>query len=109
MTTNETGEAKVMMLELHKVRRDERCQSRERLDMATVMHYAEELKCGAEFPPVACFFDGATYWLADGFLRLAAHEQAGRRHVACHVRPGGLREARLWAAGANARHGLPRS
>ena len=24
---------------------------------------------GAEFPPLIVFFDGATYWLADGFHR----------------------------------------
>jgi hypothetical protein len=64
----------------------------------------------AYLPPVVAYDNGTrTYWLADGWLRHAAHKQAGRSHIEVEVRPGSLREARLYAASCNARHGQPRT
>jgi hypothetical protein len=71
--------------------------------------YRDEIAAGAVFPPVVVFFDGAEYWLADGFHRLFAHAAANRKEIAAEVRPGSLRDAILYAVGANALHGLHRT
>lgn len=55
------------------------------------------------------FFDGASYWLADGFHRLDAAESAGLSKVRCDVRKGTQRDAQLFACGANAVHGQRRT
>jgi hypothetical protein len=71
--------------------------------------YAEALSNGAKFPPVIVFKEGGVYRLADGWHRCRAHELAGKTEIACDVRPGGEREARLYAVGANASHGARRT
>ena len=55
------------------------------------------------------FFDGERNWLADGFHRLEAHHAAGLTDIAVDVRNGSQRDATLFAAGANASHGLRRT
>lgn len=45
----------------------------------------------------------------DGWLRYHAHERLGRAAIACDVRAGGRREARLFVASSNAGHGLQRT
>ena len=37
------------------------------------------------FPPVVVYFDGKTYWLVDGFHRVAAYRLAGRMEIDCLV------------------------
>ena len=61
------------------------------------------------FPPVIVFREGDDYWLADGFHRVAARRQAGIRHIEAEIREGTKRDAVLYAAGANAHHGLRRT
>lgn len=62
------------------------------------------------FPPVVVFYDGAKYWLADGFHRLnAAHRSGKFTEIPADVRAGTQRDAILHAAGANAAHGLRRT
>src|SRR5439155_2767005 len=60
-------------------------------------------------PPVAVFYDGADYWVADGFHRVyAAHELAGegqRITMPVALYQGSTRDAMVFACGANARHG----
>ena len=51
---------------------------------------------------------GDRFWLAEGFHRLAAGLQAQLAELPCDVRQGGLRDAILHSAGANADHGLRR-
>ena len=79
------------------------------MNATTVQDYADALTNGAEFPPVVVFHDGADYWLADGFHRLLAHEKAGLVDILADVRQGTKRDALLFAIGANASHGLPRT
>lgn len=84
-------------------------QPRALVDHHTALEYADALSNGAEFPPVTVFYDGAEYWLADGFHRVEAHKQMGRDEVMADVRQGTRRDAVLFSVGANAQHGLRRT
>jgi hypothetical protein len=96
-------------LPLDKIRIDGDTQMRARMDDAVIVDYREALVGGAKFPPVVVFFDSEDHWLADGFYRVAAHKRAGLNAIEADVREGKLRDAKLYAAGANADHGLRRS
>ena len=99
-----------MKLHLTDITADDDCQLRAAGSGATVAEYAEALRAGATFPPIIVFRDDAgRHWLADGFHRLAAHKAAGITDILVEVRDGGRREALLFAAGANASHGLRRT
>ena len=61
------------------------------------------------------FWDGAEYWLADGFHRHGAYnivmqalELAGL-DIECEVIEGSLRDAIIFACGVNSAHGIPRT
>lgn len=81
-------------------------QQRETINHSEVEIYAESMRCGAQFPPVTLFFDGAQYWLADGFHRFHACRIAEIPDIHADVRTGTIREARLFSAGANGAHGM---
>lgn len=55
------------------------------------------------------FQDGESFWLAEGFHRLAAYQAAGIEEAPCDVRSGGLRDAILHSASANTAHGVRRT
>lgn len=96
---------------LAEIKTDGGTQSRAALNETTVADYREKLEEDEEkeFPPVIVFYDGANYWLADGFHRHAAYRQAGRSTIPVEVRQGTRRDAIFYSFGANASHGLPRS
>lgn len=96
-------------LAINKIRTDGGTQPRKGLDSDTVEQYTQAVKAKVKFPPVIVYYDGAAYWLADGFHRLQAHRNAQKRVILADVRQGNLREAILHSAGANATHGLRRS
>jgi ParB-like nuclease domain len=88
----------------------EETQARARLNPATVEEYAEAMREGVLFEPVALFTQGdEPYWVADGFHRIKAARQVGFTTIAALVRQGSKREALLYACAANATHGLPRT
>ena len=77
-----------------------------------VDEYAEAMRSGAEFPPIDVFSnDDATFHLANGFHRLKADQLAhpDAKDIECRVHRGDRDDALLFACGANAQHGLPRS
>ncbi len=84
-------------------------QARERLVWSTVEEYAERRRAGDDFPPVTLFYDGRRYYIGDGHHRVAAARQVDATTITAEVKPGDERAARLYAAGANLRHGLKRS
>lgn len=89
-----------------KIRRDCGTQMRSKIDEDVVEQYAENI---ASLPPVTVYFDGVEYYLVDGFHRVSAHEKANCKVITCKVVPGTLRDAVLYACGANDEHGLRRS
>jgi hypothetical protein len=99
----------VQNLSIDRIRTDGDTQARAGHDSDTIREYAELMEAGRTFPPLVVFDDGDQIWLADGFHRLLAAKNAGRTDVACEVRKGTLDEAKWFACGANADHGLRRS
>ncbi len=97
----------IRSIALGEIRIDERVQAR--AEMVAETEYAIAMLAGDKFPPLTVFQEGDTYILADGFTRHAAAKCVGRTEFDCEIRAGGLREAILFAAGANATHGRPRS
>lgn len=98
-----------MKLLVEEIKIDGGTQSRREINNDTVSEYADALRHDAAFPPVTVFFDGADYWLADGFHRLHAHREAGLTSICADVKNGTKREAVLFSVGANASHGLRRT
>jgi hypothetical protein len=100
---------KLVQLLMKQVIADERCQARAVAHPDVAEDYAEALKAGCNFPPIVVFrgADGV-YRVADGFHRLWAHVIAGRKTIEADVRTGELRDAILFAVGANVVHGLRR-
>jgi hypothetical protein len=100
----------VMALDISAVRLDGGTQPRAGINQAVVEDYASDMEAnGAEFPPVQVVYDGADYWLWDGFHRLHARKRNGLYTVSAIVRQGTRRDAVLLSVGANAAHGLRRT
>lgn len=104
------------MLSVEAIRVDGGTQMRSALNDETVDEYAQafrDARSWGKFPPVVVFYDGADYWLADGFHRVAAWKKSGNAllgmRLPAEVRSGTRRDAILCAAGANANHGLRRT
>lgn len=97
------------MIALSKIRIDGGTQARVELNQETVAEYAEAYRSGAAMPPVVLFYDGTTYWLADGFHRYFGAKQAGLAEIWEEITPGTKRDAVLFSLAANARHGLRRT
>ena len=106
---SEAATAPSFVLSIAAIRMDGGTQARAGLNWDTINDYADLMTAGVEFPPVIACFDGAEYWLADGFHRVEAARRTGAAEIRAEVRPGDARTARLHAAGANGDHGLPRT
>ena len=97
-------------IQLSAINRDTNNQMRDGIRDDVVDEYADAMRGGATFPPVVVFADGGNgYHLADGFHRVEAARVAGVDVIQADVRDGDHRDARLYAAGANATHGLRRT
>ncbi len=106
---SQTTPQTVIVLELHQIRCDGGTQGRAALNQSVIAEYAELMLAGAEFPPVRTWFDGESYWLADGFQRLAAAQSTGSSEIRAEVFYGSLEDARWDSYAANALHGLRRT
>lgn len=96
-------------LRLDQIRIDGGTQPRVAIDQTVVDEYADLYNEGKSLPPVVVFFDGATYWLADGFHRYWASSKANRDQVFAEVHQGTRRDARWYSFSANSEHGLRRT
>jgi len=86
-------------------------QIRKHLDAETIDRYRESLKNGAILPPPVVFAEKGSerYILADGFHRVEAYKKRSVKEIEFEVRVGTLHDALVYALGANADHGLPRT
>jgi len=84
-------------------------QTRVKTNGEAIESYAEEMNHGTVFPPITLFYDGATYWLADGFHRYLAAKRIGLPSILAEVKPGGRIDALKHALGANATNGVYRT
>lgn len=91
------------------IRIDGGTQPRAQTEEDVINEYADAMKEGVQFPQVIVFYDGAAYWLADGFHRVEAAKRVGHTDIPADVRQGTQRDAILFSAGANASHGLRRT
>jgi hypothetical protein len=98
-----------LILPLDQIKTDGRTQARVSLSEHIIKEYADALERGDEFPPLDVYFDNTTYWLADGFHRIRAFQQAGVTATTAEVHQGGEREALLHAIHSNETHGHRRS
>ena len=96
-------------LKLDQIRIDGGTQPRVLIDEQVVAEYAEHYGNGVDLKPVTVFFDGATYWLADGFHRYWANKAINSDYIFANVHQGTQRDAILHSLGANADHGLRRT
>jgi hypothetical protein len=93
-------------IELSKLETSAGTQMRLQIDERVIEEYAEHL---SELPPIVVFRDGERYIVADGFQRLAAFSKRGEKQIPCEIKVGTVRDAILYAAGANATHGVRRN
>jgi hypothetical protein len=84
-------------------------QARVQLNNDTVVEYADAMARKEKLPPIVCYHDGSTYWLADGFHRYHAARKRGEKWIDAQVIKGSRDDARWHAAGANTQHGLNRT
>jgi len=99
----------MMRLPISSIRLDGGTQPRAAIHVQTVSDYMKDMASGADFPPVDVFYDGSSYWLADGFHRIKAAEKSGRDEIACEVHQGTQQDARWYSFGANKGNGLRRT
>ncbi len=100
---------KIHELSLAQIQDDTDLQPRGHMDMDVMREYTAAWLEGSDFPPIVVYFDGETYWLADGFYRTRSARSARLPSIKAWVYEGGKREALLYAVGANEEHGLRRT
>lgn len=91
---------------LNEIRIDGGTQCRVVLNQSKIYEYLQCMKDGDEFPLIEARFDGATYWLTDGFHRYHAYKLLGLKEATISYKPGTQAEAVLDALKANSKHGL---
>jgi hypothetical protein len=100
----------IQKLAIEKIRLDGETQPRVNMDGPAVYDYADDMKAGDKFPPIKVFYDGESYWLADGWHRLKAAKQCEFKDILADVTEGSLRDARLYAyTEANSKQGMRRT
>ena len=80
-------------------------QTRSGTDAETINNYAEAMADGAQFPDVTVFTDGKHYWLADGFHRVMAAKQLGKKQISADIRKGTEDDAVVFGGTANNKQG----
>lgn len=104
------AEKTIQRILIASLKREDAVQSRARTNQLVINEYRAILIDGeALFPPIDVFYDGSVYRVADGIHRLIAANEAGQLDIECKIHQGGLKEAIIFAAGANSRHGLKRT
>lgn len=98
-----------MNLRIEQIRTDGGTQARAELSISDINDYAEAMRGGAVFPAIVVFYDGKTYWLADGFHRVQAAISAEKKELAADVRQGTQGDAVWFSCAANANNSIRRT
>jgi ParB-like chromosome segregation protein Spo0J len=80
----------VKRLSIERIRRD--FQPPENLIDLKIDELIAAMRRGEKLPPIRVYYDGRTYWLADGFHRIAASLRRGRRTISAEIVPGTFAE-----------------
>lgn len=96
-------------LNILNIRIDGGTQPRKEINYDVVKDYAEAMREGTVFPPVTVFYDGAEYWLADGFHRYHATKSNATTTIEAEVHQGSVEDAKEYSYGANKDRGLSMS
>lgn len=96
-------------ISLDKIRIDGGTQMRAKLCKDTIADYCELMLAGIEFQPLDLFFDGAEYWLADGFHRYWGAKEAKQKTIGSTIHEGTQRDAQWFSFQANKINGLRRT
>ena len=96
-------------IKLDRIRTDGGTQPRAAIDFDAVDDYTDAMAAGIKFPPVVIFQDGDNYWLADGFHRVKAADQAGLDEITCELHQGTQQDAQWYSFSANKTNGLRRT
>lgn len=85
-------------------------QLRANLNRNAILDYAEAMQRGDEFPPIVVFHRaGGPAYVGDGFHRVLAAKHLKRKTILAEVRDGTKRDAILFSARANTKHGVRRT
>lgn len=87
------------------IRIDGGTQPRQEINYEVVKDYAELMRDGVKFPPVTVYFDGAEYWLADGFHRYHATKANATTTIEAEVVSGSVDDAEEYSFTANGGRG----
>lgn len=109
MLTQLINTAEQTTIHIDALRLDGGTQPRDGLDAVYVTELAQALHDGATLPPVAVMYDGANYWLYDGYHRVAAHRESNFLLVPATIHQGDQQAAQWESYAANQSHGLRRS
>ena len=96
-------------LSLSQIRRDGGTQPREGIDWDHVKDMQQALADGAALPAISVIYDGADYWLWDGFHRWHAYANNGKLEIPVVISQGTQDDAQWESFAANQAHGLKRT
>jgi hypothetical protein len=97
------------MIPIKSIKQSSELQPRAKMDTAIIDEYTEAMKRGDAFPAVTVFDVEGTYYLVDGYHRFMAAQGAKIGKILADVKAGTMRDAILYSAGVNAKHGLNRT
>ena len=100
---------RIKNIEITKITTDDEIQQRVEMADWKIREYYESMKRGDSFPAIVVFFDGETYWLADGFHRVAAARKIEKLTFEAEIKNGSKRDAIFYALASNKSHGLNRN
>jgi ParB-like chromosome segregation protein Spo0J len=96
-------------MKLTEIKVESSLQGRCKLNQEVVDEYSEVLREGGKLPAIKVFRIGSSYYLVDGWHRYFAHKKAGLADIEVDIIDGTMRDATLYAVGANDDHGLRRT
>lgn len=98
-----------MLIDIDKIIRDPRCQSRTGVDPWLVQEYVVALKEGAVMPPLSTIQAEEGHYIYDGFHRYEAYMRTEAKEVEVETEPGDIWDAIERSCSVNATHGKRRT